>query len=51
VSETTEFGEVCHVSHLILKTVLIGFLQLPRPGITTDAGDWRDKFSAGTAFG
>lgn len=24
MSETTEFGEVCHVSHLILKTVLIG---------------------------
>ncbi|PNI67899.1 KCNU1 isoform 3, partial [Pan troglodytes] len=46
----TEFSNVCSIFYLILQTMLKGLLQLSCPGIASDAGDRRSKFSAGTTF-
>uniref|UniRef100_A0A2K5F4M5 Potassium calcium-activated channel subfamily U member 1 n=1 Tax=Aotus nancymaae TaxID=37293 RepID=A0A2K5F4M5_AOTNA len=46
----TEFSNVCNLFYLILQPMLEGLLQLSCPGIASDAGDRRNKFSAGTTF-
>uniref|UniRef100_A0A8C5VFF2 Potassium calcium-activated channel subfamily U member 1 n=1 Tax=Microcebus murinus TaxID=30608 RepID=A0A8C5VFF2_MICMU len=51
MTKKAECSDVCSLSHSTLQTMLAGLLQLSRPGITSDAGDRRDKLPAGAPSG